>query len=196
MKHIKLFENFGIEGEDDELAFDQNWGGHPLDRYREDPRAELATKLDEILSDVRPGQPGIIALGTSSGISFRQSLGVVNKMSVALFTRGIEEIVVIGASDDVDFIEMITPGKKFRASDFSSTGGNAGGFKFPFEYAEMNQIDPAIVVYITDLAGEVPTSDQYGIAGYGDRVIWLALGGTAYNTPDFGAVIPYISGYE
>lgn len=187
MKHIKLFESW--------LEYpEQDYSGEP-NPYAHRPELQLQTRLDEILSEARPGQPAILAIDTSSGISFRQGLHAVNKVAMEMFTRRIEEIIVIGASDDIDFVKVITPGQKIGTSDFSSTGGNAGGFKFPFEYAEMKQIDPAIVVYITDLAGDVPTADQYGIAGYQDQVIWLALGGKAYNNPDFGAIIPYTPEY-
>jgi predicted metal-dependent peptidase len=132
----------------------------------------------------------VLPVDTSASISKAQIKVFVEEVLRLSTQMEIEKTIIIYCSDDIDSVDIVDKGKKPDFSKISSTGGNAKGFKPPFQWIKDNKINPTAVIYLSDTQASFPSASDYGIAKYKNRVFWfICVEGSNYNEPPFGKKI-------
>jgi predicted metal-dependent peptidase len=130
----------------------------------------------------------VLPVDTSGSIS-RDQIKVFLEEVLYLSTKmDIDKTIIIYCSDDIDAIDIVLKGKKPDLSKISSTGGNAKGFSPPFAWMEKNKINPSVVIYLTDTYAAFPSTSNYGINKFKDRIFWFICS-KDYQEPPFGKKI-------
>lgn len=130
----------------------------------------------------------VLPVDTSGSIS-RDQIKVFLEEVLFLSTKmDIDKTIIIYCSDDIDAIDIVPKGKKPDLSKIASTGGNAKGFSPPFAWMEKNKIKPSVVIYLTDTYAEFPSTSNYNIKSFKDRVFWFICS-QQYQEPPFGKKI-------
>lgn len=132
----------------------------------------------------------VLPVDTSASISKAQ-IKVFVEEALRLSTQlEIEKTIIIYCSDNIDAVDIVNKGQKPDFSKIASTGGNRLGFNPPFEWIKNNKINPTAVIYLSDTQASFPSTSDYGISKYKDRVFWfICVEGSNYNEPPFGKKI-------
>jgi predicted metal-dependent peptidase len=132
----------------------------------------------------------VLAVDTSGSIS-KSQIRVFFEEVWNLSTKfDVDETIIIYCSDDIDNVDVVKKGKKPDLDKYASTGGNAKGFSPPFAYLQQNKITPSAFIYLTDSFAAYPSSSNYGIDKYKNKVFWFICNATSqFEKPPFGKYI-------
>ena len=137
----------------------------------------------------------VIAIDTSGSIT-DETLGKFGTELVSLFKEYAITAHVIwcdasipdGGVQDFDLQD-----KKFALHKLEPKGGGGTSFHPPFMWIKTNLLDkgktPAFVIYFTDADGDCPSSMQYGISRYQNKVMWIVTDKDDTNKIHFGKCI-------
>ena len=121
-----------------------------------------------------------IAVDTSGSIGQEELNKFAGHVNRILEVCNPEEVAVIYCDAKVQHVDMYTPDD--LPVKLTPHGGGGTAFQPVFDYIDDNEIDPEIVVYLTDGYG-----DQNSFTTHHDTV-WLTTGTTAF---DWGIVVKY-----
>ena len=122
----------------------------------------------------------VIAVDTSGSIGQEELNKFAGHVNRILELCNPEEVAVIYCDAKVQRVDMYTPDD--LPVKLSPHGGGGTAFKPVFDYIDDNEIDPEIIVYLTDGYG-----DQNSFTTHHDTV-WLTTGTTNF---DWGIVVKY-----
>lgn len=122
----------------------------------------------------------VIAVDTSGSIDQAELNKFAGHVNRILELCNPEEVAVIYCDAKVQHVDMYTPDD--LPVKLTPHGGGGTAFQPVFDYIDDNEIDPEIVVYLTDGYG-----DQNSFTTHHDTV-WLTTGTTAF---DWGIVVKY-----
>ena len=137
----------------------------------------------------------VIAIDTSGSIS-DETLGEFGTEMVALFSEYAIMAHVIwcdasipnGGVQDFDLQD-----NKFELKKLKPVGGGGTSFHPPFMWIQTNLLErgksPAFVIYFTDADGSCPSSMQYGINRYQNKVMWVVTDKDDAPNINFGKCI-------
>ena len=175
MKHVKIYEDFSIDKYGD---LQSNFHLEKIQKLKTNPN------YDDI----------VVAIDTSSSNSGDFLKALLMQIMILAKKSNTDRVHIIYCSDDIDGVDVIDvkSGASPDLTKWSTTGGNKKGFIPPFEYIWSQGINPSAFVYLTDTAGQMPTTRdfvKYGIEDYEDYLYWCVDGGVIYEMPEFGEIL-------
>ncbi len=135
----------------------------------------LGLYLPALQSETMP--PVVIAIDTSGSIDDLMLGKFTSELSAIMDDAQPERVYVIQCDADIQAVDKYEPGERI-ALDLEGGGGT--DFRPVFEWVDRQAINPACLIYLTDLAGDFPVSaPEY-------PVLWAA---TEDGSPPWGEVV-------
>lgn len=135
----------------------------------------------------------VIAIDTSGSIT-DDTLGKFASEMLKLFKMySIKKCHIIWCDSEISSVQTFDVDSSFKIDRLKPTGGGGTSFKPPFEWVEKNIIKkgkvPAFFIYFTDAYGEAPSTSQYRLRTYMNRVLWVITENDSADNIKFGKKI-------
>jgi len=127
----------------------------------------------------------VVAIDTSGSISDKMVHRFLSETQSIVQSFDPKDLYVIFCHTSIYRVDHYLPGEKISDGELK-TGGTE--FWPPFKWVEQNLLDegisPSVFIYFTDGEASFPSTGDYSIGDYLDRVIWVVLGfGQASDVP-------------